>query len=139
MNDFNPMPWIILAVIMFALTIGGGMYGCPMYNVYSAEMDGKAKFAKANQDREIEVRQSLAKKDAAKNLADAEVERAKGIAAANKIIGDSLQGNEGYLRWLWIDGLREGKDGNTVIYIPTEAGLPILEAERLRNTTRPAR
>lgn len=136
-DDFNPTPWIALGVITFALAIGGGMYGCPQYAVYSAEMDGKAKFARANQDREVEVRQSLAKRDAAKNLADAEVERARGIAAANKIIGDSLQGNEGYLRWLWIDALREGKDGNTIVYIPTEAGLPILEAERFKS--RPAK
>lgn len=128
----NPFPWIVIAVLCFILTIGGGMWGCPQYNVWSAEMEGKAKFAKANQDREIEVRQSAAKRDAAKNLAEAEVERAKGIAQANKIIGDSLQGNEGYLRWLWIDGLREGKDGNTIVYVPTEAGLPILEAERFK-------
>lgn len=128
----NPFPWIVLAGLSFILCIGGGMWGCPQYAVYSAEMEGKARFAKANQDREIEVRQSLARRDAAKNLADAEVERAKGIAAANKIIGDSLQGNEGYLRWLWIDGLREGKDGNTIVYVPTEAGLPILEADRFK-------
>lgn len=133
----NPIPWIISGVLGFFLIVGGLMWGLPQYSVWSAEMDGKAKFAKANQDREIEVRQSLAKKDAAKNLADAEVERAKGVAAANKIIADGLGGPEGYLRWLWIDGLREGKDGNTVIYIPTEAGLPILEAERLRQGRKP--
>lgn len=33
--------------------------------------------------------------------------------------------NEGYLRYLWIDKLGAG---NQVIYVPTEAGLPILEA-----------
>jgi regulator of protease activity HflC (stomatin/prohibitin superfamily) len=131
MSD-SPAPWIALGLILFVTTIGGGMYGCPQYAVYSADMEGRARFAKANQDREIEVRQSIAKRDAAKNLADAEIERAKGIAQANKIIGDSLQGNEGYLRWLWIDALREGKDGNTIVYVPTEAGLPILEAERFK-------
>lgn len=128
--NFNPVPWIVAAVLTFVLFIGLMMWGIPQYNVWSAEMDGKAKFAKANQDREIEVRQSLAKKDAAKNLADAEVERARGIAASNKIIADGLGGPEGYLRWLWIDALREGKEGNTIIYIPTEAGLPVLEANR---------
>ncbi len=132
-TEFNPTPWIITAVLLLVLSVGGGMAGCPVYNVWSAEQEGKAKFAKANQDREIEVRQSLAKKDAAKNLADAEIERARGIAAANKIIADGLGGPEGYLRWLWIDGLHAGKEGHTVIYVPTEAGLPILEADRLRN------
>ena len=51
---------------------------------------------------------------------------AKGTAEANRIIGDSLKNNEAYLRYLWIHNLEEGK--NEVIYIPTEAGMPILEA-----------
>ena len=61
-------------------------------------------------------------------MAQAEVERAKGVARANKIIGDSLQGNEAYLRYLWIQGLQTNK--MNVVYIPTEASLPILEASR---------
>ncbi len=132
MDDFNPTPWIISFALLLVVSVGGGMAGCPSYNVWSAEMEGKAKFAKANQDREIEVRQSLAKKDAAKNLADAEIERARGIAAANKIIADGLGGPEGYLRWLWIDALHASPDGKTIVYVPTEAGLPILEADRFR-------
>jgi hypothetical protein len=70
-----------------------------------------------------------AKKDAASLLAESEVLRADGVAKANKIIGDSLKGNEAYLRYLWIDKL-DNKSGQ-VIYVPTEAGLPILEAGRL--------
>lgn len=130
-NESNPVPWIVIVVMTFGLAIGGGMWGCPQYSVYSAEQDGKAKLAKANQDREIRVREATAQRDAAKMLAEADVERAKGVAAANKIIGESLKDNESYLRWLWIEGMKEGKDGNTIVYIPTEAGLPILEAERL--------
>ena len=68
----------------------------------------------------------MAKEESAKHLAEAEVIRAEGVARANKIIGDSLQNNEAYLRYLWIDGLHSGK--NQVIYIPTEGNLPILEA-----------
>ncbi len=62
----------------------------------------------------------------------AEVERAKGVAEANKIIGSSLKGNESYLRYLWIQGLQDGS--SEVIYIATEAGLPILEASRFNKT-----
>ena len=50
------------------------------------------------------------------------------MAKANEIIGGSLKGNEEYLRYLWIDNLEKGN--NSVIYVPTEAGLPILEANR---------
>ena len=42
--------------------------------------------------------------------------------------GESLKNNESYLRYLWIQGLQDGT--SEVIYIPTEANLPILEAAR---------
>ncbi len=119
------------AVSLFGVGIVcAGLYGCPQYNVYAARLNGEAQFAQAEKQREVMVRTSTAKRDAAKFEAEAEVERAKGVALANKIIGDSLKDNEGYLRWLWIESMKEGKDGNTIVYIPTEAGLPILEADR---------
>lgn len=121
---------VVAGVLLVMMTIGGGMYGCPQYAVYSAEQDGKATLAKAMQNREVAVRDAQAKADAAKLLAVAEVERAKGVAAANKIIGDSLKENEAYLRYLWITSLNDNKN-DKVIYIPTEANLPILEAGRL--------
>lgn len=62
-------------------------------------------------------------------LAQAEVECAKDVAQANKIIGDSLKDNEAYLRYLFVNNLADTK--GQVIYIPTEAGLPILEAIRM--------
>lgn len=68
--------------------------------------------------------------ESSKHLADAEIIRAKGVAEANRIIGDSLKGNESYLRYLWIPNLAENK-GN-IVYIPTECGLPILEANRIK-------
>lgn len=114
--------------IFFLAAIGVGMYGCPQYNVYQARLSGEASLAEANSNREIAVREAQAKKDAATLLAEAEVERAKGVAAANKIIGDSLKNNEEYLRYLFVNGLENTK--NQVIYVPTETQLPILEATR---------
>lgn len=104
----------------------GGLVGCPQYNVWQQEQAGKAELARASSNRKIAIQEAEAKMESAKLLAMAEVERAKGVAAANKIIGESLKGNDSYLRYLWIQGLQD-KDNNT-IYIPTEAGLPILEA-----------
>ena len=71
-----------------------------------------------------------AKKESAKELADAEVIRAEGIAKANEIIGNSLTNNEAYIHYLWIEALRESK--SDVIYIPTEAGIPITESQRFQ-------
>lgn len=111
--------WIVFAII------GGGLYGCPQYNVYEQRLNGEAELARAESNRQIAVREAQAKDDAADLLARAEVKRANGVAQANQIIGDSLKDNEAYLRYLWIDKLDQK---GQVIYVPTEAGLPILEA-----------
>ena len=87
-----------------------GLWGCPKYAVYEQELAGKAELARAESNRQIAVREAQAKKDAASLLAEAEIERAKGVAEANRIIGDSLKGNESYLRYLWISGLKDGRD-----------------------------
>lgn len=110
--------------------LGGGIASCayvkPKWNVWSAQMQGEAEYAQAEQNRRITVLEAEAKLEAAKSLAAAEIERAKGVAQANEIIGKSLKDNEAYLRWQWIQNLENGN--NSVIYVPTEAGLPILEA-----------
>lgn len=108
------------------------MWGCPQYNVYSARMDGEAKLAHAQSEREVQVRDAQGKLEASTLLAKTEVERAKGVAEANKIIGHSLQDNESYLRWLYIEGLKDNP-AEQVIYVPTEAGLPILESGKRKN------
>jgi regulator of protease activity HflC (stomatin/prohibitin superfamily) len=102
------------------------MWGCPHYDVYRQTLAGKAHLAEAESTKQIATTEAHAKMESAKLLAEAEVERAKGVAKANQIIGESLKDNEAYLRYLWIQGLQEGK--NEVIYVPTEANLPILEA-----------
>ncbi len=105
-----------------------GMWGCPQYEVWQKGLKGQAELKRAEYNRKIKIREAAAKMESAKHLAKAEVERAKGVAQANKIIGDSLKNNESYLRYLWIMGLQDGS--SEVIYIPTEANLPILEATR---------
>lgn len=116
-------------VLLFLLLIAAGMWGCPRYTVYDQRLQGEAELARAEKNRKIKIQEAQAAKESAKLLAEAEVERAKGVAEANKIIGDSLKGNQDYLRYLWIQGLQEGATPQ-VVYVPTEAGLPILEAGR---------
>jgi regulator of protease activity HflC (stomatin/prohibitin superfamily) len=104
-----------------------GMWGCPQYTVYEQRLLGESELAKANYSKQTKVQEAIATQESASHLADAEIERARGVAQANKIIGTSLKDNEAYLRWLYIEALKE-KQGTEVIYVPTEAGLPILEA-----------
>lgn len=92
-------------------------------------MSGKAKLAEANQSRQVMITEAKAKKESAIYEAEAEVERAKGMAKANQIVGDSLDGHANYLMYLYIQNMQ--KTNNQIIYIPTEGGMPILEANRL--------
>lgn len=109
-----------LALIAFYL-IGG-----PQYNVWQQSLNGKAELQKAEYTRQVAVLEAQAKMDSASKLAEAEVERAKGVAEANRIIGDSLKDNPRYLQYLYITGLQEGSEnGNRTIYVPTEGGLPV--------------
>lgn len=113
--------------VLFVGGIVAGLVGCPAYNVYTSEKAGEAAYKKAEQDRKIKVLEAEAKLQSAKLDAQSEVERAKGVAEANRIVGDGLKGNEDYLRYLWIDKVAASA-GHEVIYVPTEASIPILEA-----------
>ncbi len=66
----------------------------------------------------------------AKMDAEIEVARANGIAQSNKIISGSI--DETYLHYLWITGLQ--KNDMQVIYVPTEANIPIMEAGRFQKS-----
>lgn len=119
----------IFILVCCALTIP--FYVFPMWNVWANGKYGEAQLKEAEWNRQISIKEAEAKYHSAIQLAAAEIERAKGVAEANKIIGESLKNNESYLRYLWINNL-EKNPNNQVIYVPTEAGLPILEAGRLK-------
>jgi len=129
--DDRPGLVITIVVLIGSMLLFLGMWGCPRYNVWQQGLQGQAELERAKQNRQIEIARAEASRDAAKSLAEAEIERARGVAEANKIIGESLRGNEAYLRYLWIDCMKteEGQPPQ-VIYVPTEAGMPILEAGR---------
>lgn len=104
------------------------MWGCPKYKVYSQRMEGEALLAHAQASKEVQVAEARAKMESASMLAQADTIRAHGVARSNEIIGASLKNNQAYLHWLWIDNIE--KNPQAVIYVPTEANLPILEAGR---------
>ncbi len=117
--------WLAVGgIVVGLLLIAGILWGIPNYKVYSRELNGKAQLREAEWNRQIAVQEAEALKESAALKAEAEILRAGGIAEANRIIADSL--SEEYIRYKFVEGLN---DGNTeVIYVPTEANLPILEA-----------
>jgi hypothetical protein len=116
----------LICILLIVLIMG--VY--PIYAVWAKGLEGEAELKQANWNRQIKIREAEATEESAGHLAKAEIKRAEGVAQANKIIGESLRDNEAYLRWLWVEGTKENQ-GKTIIYIPTEANLPILEASRL--------
>ena len=102
----------------------------PWYNVWSEEMEGKAEFAKAEQNRKIKIEEARANLEAEKLNAQAEVERAKGAAEAIKIENGSITPT--YIQYLWVRQQSDLSD-KTVIYIPTESNLPLLESTRMNS------
>jgi regulator of protease activity HflC (stomatin/prohibitin superfamily) len=114
---------IVGASILLSLVLINAVVG-PLYNVWAQSLQGKAELQKAEYTRQVAVLEAQAKKDSAKQLADAEVIRATGVAQANQIIGESLKDNPAYLQYLWIT---EGeKDSNRTVYmIPSNGGAPV--------------
>ena len=102
----------------------------PWCNVWSQEMEGKAEFAKAEQNRKIKIEEARANLEAEKLNAQAEVERAKGAAEAIKIENGSITPT--YIQYLWVRQQSDLSD-KTVIYIPTESNLPLLESTRMNS------
>lgn len=116
-DDVRITAGTLSVVSLLVALVAGYSAVMPEYRLYRAEVE-----------KRILVEQAVAEADAAKEEARAEVERAVGTAEANKIVADSI--TEPYLRYLYINNLKH--TDNQVIYLPTEAGLPILEADRLR-------
>lgn len=130
---FNVIFFTVLGVLgISALFLLGFCWN--HYDVWAQGKKGEAQVQHAEWSRQIVTIEAHAKKESAKELAEAEIIRAKGVAEANKIIGDSLKSNEAYLKYLWIQNL--DKEHNKVIYVPTEANLPILEAGRLSHQSK---
>lgn len=106
----------------------GGFVGCPYYNVWQQEMSGKAEFAKAEQNRKIRIEEAKANLESEKLNAQAEIERARGAAEAIKIENGAITPT--YIQYLWVRQQNLSGNNSKIIYIPTETGLPILEAGR---------
>lgn len=131
--------YTVLTVIGIIFILAFFIFGIPALKPWWAQKTGQAELAQAEQNRQIAITEAQAEAQAATSKAEAQIKiaqaeaqaeiiRAEGVAQANEIIGQSLEDNEAYLRYLWLQGLSDGN--SEVIYVPTEANLPILEASR---------
>lgn len=127
-EENNPMDGLKVAGVLvgfIALVVIALMCVIPPYKVWSATKKGEAEYMRAEQNRRIKVEEAKANLEAEKLNAQAEIERAKGAAEAIKIENGSITTT--YIQYLWVRQ-QNANSNNKIIYIPTEAGLPILEA-----------
>lgn len=123
---------IIIAILVIAC-IAGLMWGIPQYNVWQQEMAGKAEMAKAEQNRKILVEEAKARLEAEKLNAEAEIERARGMAEAMKIENGTLSST--YNQYLFIRTLEKLADKGSlpqIIYIPAEGLTPVMDLNKLK-------
>jgi regulator of protease activity HflC (stomatin/prohibitin superfamily) len=109
---------IVFVVILFAVC----MFAFPVYNVWSAGMQGRASLMRAEQERKIQIEQ-----------AKAELESAKLRAEAISIVGKASKEFPEYRTQEFIGAFAEAIKSDKVeqiIYVPTEANIPIVEARR---------
>ena len=129
MRNLNNAGCMAIAVVAIAILLPAIFYVVPQYRVYSQRLAGEAALAEAQSSRRVAILEAEAKRESAVALAEADILRAEGAAKANRVLQDSLGGPEGYLRYLQIQALEETQAG--LIYVPTEAGLPVTESRRL--------
>src|SRR5690554_3970054 len=122
---------VIAILIIGLIGVAALMFGLPVYNVWQQEMAGKAEMAKAEQNRRILVEEAKAKLEAEKLNAQAEIERARGMAEAMRVENGTL--NETYNQYLFIRTLEKLADKGSlpqIIYIPSDGLLPVMDVKK---------
>lgn len=130
MKPIKTSSLMILFAIVAALILTL-MFGLPVYKVWQQEMEGKAEMAKAEQNRKILIEEARARFESEKLNAQAEIERAKGMAEAMRIENGSL--NETYNQYLFIRSLEKLADKGSlpqIIYLPSQGMLPVMDLHK---------
>lgn len=113
---------LTVALIIVGL-FAGLFYVWPQYRVWQRGLAGEAALRQAEQERQILVEQARAEKDSA-------TLRAEAIA----IVGKAAQDYPEYRSQEFIGAFAEALQGgkiSQVVYVPTEANIPIMEAGRV--------
>ena len=115
----------VLLFIMGLVIIFLFLFGWPQYKVWQQGMVGEANLAKADQTRKILISQARAEREAA-------VEQAEAI----KIVGQAAKDFPEYRQQQFMNAYAEALQSDKIekiVYVATEAGIPITESGRVRN------
>ncbi|ATA93423.1 hypothetical protein CGC54_03265 [Capnocytophaga canimorsus] len=131
MKNKVPILAISLGALGMITIISALMFGLPIYNVWQQEMAGKAEMAKAEQNRKILIEEAKARLEAEKLNAQAEIERARGMAEAMRIENGTL--NSVYNQYLFIRTLEKLADKGNLpqfIYMPSNGLVPVMDVSK---------
>lgn len=113
----------VIGLLLLAVVGGGLMFGLPVYSVWKQGMVGKAALRRAEQEKQIMI-----------ETAKAELESAKIRSMAIAEVGRAAQQYPEYRHQEFIAAFGEAIQSGTIdqiIYVPTEANIPIVEAGRI--------
>jgi hypothetical protein len=122
MEKNNTLSLSIIGTFFLMFLIAGLMYGCPKYNVWQQGLAGEAQLNRAEQTRKILIEQAKAEKESA-------TYRAEAIG----ILGKAAKEYPEYRLQEFLGAFAEALQSETIdqiIYVPTEANIPIMEATR---------
>ena len=113
--------FVIVAVIFVIVCfVGVVMLVWPQYNVYAQRLSGEAALAHAHAARQVLVQQAQAERDSA-------TLRAEAISIVGKAAHDYPEYRNQEFIGAFAEAMHNGKI-NQIIYVPTEANIPLLEA-----------
>lgn len=111
---------IVSTTAIVILALGAFLLGWPLYRVWEQKLAGEAALARANQQKQILVTQAQAERDSAELRAQ-----------AIEIIGEKATKYPQYRQQEFIGAFAEAMQNGAIqkiIYVPTEANIPIIEA-----------
>jgi len=113
----------IFIFISVLVVLAVSAFGVPVYRVWQQGMAGEANLRRAEQEKQIMIEQARAEKESAQLRAD-----------AIKIIGQAAKEFPEYRTQEFIGAFAEALQSDKIeqiIYVPTEANIPITEAGRV--------
>ena len=110
---------MILTLVVLGV-LAALFFGLPMWNVWRAGLSGEAALNRAEQTKQIMIETAKAEKLAA-------IERAEAISIMGEAAKQFPEYRQQEFMQAFGEALREGNISQ-VIYVPTEANVPILEA-----------
>lgn len=126
----NILAWtgvIILCATILLAFVFGAIAVQKKFTIWTKEQKGRARLAEAKFSKQVKIEEAKSNLEAERLNAQSELVRAEG--ASKSIQAEAGQLTENYIRYLWVRQ-QDNLNDKTVIYIPTEGSLPILESGR---------